>query len=102
MARLLFATTLVAGADGPFDIELLNTPKAPTAQGHATLVFAPSPFGVAVTADGRASYDVRIKASGLPDPSTLGAFSAYIAWEVNTELTEWHRLGAVGNGTSVV
>ena len=102
MARLLFAATLVAAAEGPFDIELLNTPKAPTAQGRATLVFAPSPFGIAVTADGRARYDVRIEASGLPDPSTLGAFSAYIAWEVNTELTEWHRLGVVGNGTSVV
>ena len=68
------------GATGPFDIPLFNTPKAPTAQGHARLVFAQSPFGIAVTADGHASYDVQIDASGLPDPSTLGAYTAYVAW----------------------
>ena len=70
-----------------------------TAQGHARLVFAPSPFGVAVTADGHASYDVQIDASGLPDPSTLGAYTAYVAWAVTTDLTQWDRLGAVKNGT---
>ena len=102
MAPLLCAATLVAATGGPFDIELLNTPKAPAAQGRATLVFASSPFGVSVTADGRARYDVRIEASGLPDPATLGAYSTYIAWEVNTDLTEWHLLGTVGNGLSVV
>ena len=101
-ARLLFVATFIAAAEGPFDIELLNTPKAPAAQGHARLVYAPSPFGVAVTADGRAIYDVQVDASGLPDPATLGAFSTYVAWAASTDLAEWHRLGAVKNGTSVV
>lgn len=92
----------VATADGPFDIELLNTPTAPTATGHARLVFAPSPFGIAVLADGRASYDVRIDVAELPAPATLGAFSTYVAWAVTTDLSVWHNLGAVTNGTSVV
>jgi hypothetical protein len=92
---------LVVAASGPFDIPLFNTPKAPDAKGQARLVFAPSPFGVAVTADGRASYDVEIDASGLPDPSSLGA-SAYVAWAVTTDLKTWNRLGSVTNGHSVV
>jgi hypothetical protein len=104
--RVSFATVLVAtfvvATSGPFDIALFNTPKAPAAAGQARLVFARSPFGVAVTADGRASYDVEIKSSGLPEPSSLGAYSAYVAWAASTDLTEWHRLGVVKNGTSVV
>jgi hypothetical protein len=99
----LLAATLVAASDieGPFDISLFNTPKAPAAQGHARLVFASSPFGVAVTADGRASYDVQIDASGLPDPSTLGA-QGYVAWAVTTDLSKWYRLGTVANGKNTV
>ena len=87
---------------GPYDIKLLNTPKTPTAQGTARLVFAPSPFGVTVTADGRSSYDVQLSLTGLPDPATLGPYSAYVAWVTTTNLDKWHRLGAVGNGSSTV
>jgi hypothetical protein len=106
--RILIAATLVAamGApaarEGPFDIPMFNTSKAPAAQGRARLVFAQSPFGVAVTADGRASYDVEIEISGLPEPPMLGAYSAYLAWAVTTDLKEWHRLGAVTNGKTTV
>lgn len=102
--RHLVATLALAGgvAFGPYDIILLNTPKVPTAQGEARLLFASSPFGVAVTADGHARYDVRITASGLPDPSTIGAYSAFVAWEVATDLSVWNRLGAVTNGETVV
>lgn len=101
---LLAAGLLVASgsATGPFDIALFATPKAPSARGSARLVYAASPFGIAVTADGRASYDVRITASGLPEPSSLGAYSAYIAWAATPDLSRWHRLGPVTNGTSTV
>src|SRR5512140_395396 len=102
--RTLVAMTLcavVAAAEGPFDIALFNTPKTPTATGHARLVFAPSPFGVAVTADGRASYDVQIDASGLPDPSAFGA-RGYVAWAATTDLAKWYRLGTVTNGKNTV
>lgn len=100
---LLIATLLTATAsDGPFDIALFSTQKVPGAQGHARLVFAQSPFGVAVTADGRASYDVQINASELPEPSTLGAYHSYVAWAVSTDLSHWNRLGEVKNGTNTV
>ena len=100
--RTLLLASIVGVSSGPFDIELFNTPASPTAHGHARLVFAESPFGIAVTADGHASYDVRIEASGLVEPAALGAYASYVAWAVSTDLTEWHRLGRVANGTSVV
>src|SRR5215831_7956252 len=87
---------------GPFDIQLQSTPRTPNAAGKARLVFAESPFGVAVTPDGHASYDVQLTLSGLPDPSTLGAYKAYVAWGVTTDLKQWRRLGAVANGSSTV
>jgi hypothetical protein len=93
---------IVLSALGPYDITLLNTPKAPMAKGTARLVFAESPFGVAVTEDGRSSYDVQLSLTGLPDPSTLGQFKSYIAWAATTDLSKWHRLGPVTNGSSTV
>ena len=36
---------------GPYDIMLLNTPRAPAAKGTARLVLAQSPFGVTVAAN---------------------------------------------------
>ena len=87
---------------GPYDIQLHNTLKTPNARGTARLVFAESPFGVAVTADGHASYDVQLNLSGLPEPSALGPYKAYVAWGVTTDLKQWRRLGPVGNGESTV
>jgi hypothetical protein len=87
---------------GPYHFPLFATPTAPTAQGHVRLVFAASPFGVAFTADGRASYDVQITAAGLPEPASLGRFAAYVAWAVTPDLSRWHRLGRVTNGTTTL
>src|SRR5215207_2197211 len=100
--KTITALALAATALGPYDIQLLNTPKTPTAQGTARLVFAQSPFGIAVTDDGRSSYDVQLSLVGLPEPSTLGAYSAYVAWAATTNLDKWHRLGVVTNGGSTV
>ena len=97
-----FVAAVAFTVSGPFDIPLVNTPVAPAATGQARLVFAASPFGVAVTADGRASYDVQIDASGLPEPASLGAYTAYVAWAVTTDLKQWERLGTVTNGRSTV
>lgn len=102
MKVLLAAGLLLVGAAGPFDIPLRNTTTAPTAQGTARLLFAPSPFGVAVRADGVASYDVRLELSGLPDPGTLGSYTGYVAWVASTNLRDWHRLGTVRNGTTTL
>lgn len=87
---------------GPYEIQLLPTPRAPTASGAARLHFAQSPFGVAVTVDGRASYDIDITAAGLPAPGSLGPYTAYVAWAVTPDLTKWVRLGTLGNGKSTV
>lgn len=105
---VLRLTLLAAGAllaappAGPYDIALLSTAKAPAAEGHARLVFAQSPFGVAVTADGRARYDIQVTAAKLPAPSSLGAYTSYVAWEVTTDLATWRRLGTVANGSTTV
>lgn len=96
------ALGLVAAPPGPYDIPLRPTALVPAAQGHARLVSAPSPFGIAVTADGRASYDVEVTVSGLPAPADLGAYSAYVAWAVSPDLEQWIRLGTIRNGTAIV
>jgi hypothetical protein len=87
---------------GPYDIPLFATPATPHASGKARLVFASSPFGVAVTDDGHATYDVQVTANGLPEPSTLGRFTGYVAWAATPDLTEWVRLGPVTNGQTTV
>jgi len=97
----ILAVPLLVAA-GPYDIPLFSTPKAPTATGVARLVFAESPFGISVTADGRAQYDVQVKASNLPAPSELGPYTAYVAWATTPDLTRWDRLGTVRNGTTTV
>src|SRR5215472_2461822 len=89
-------------AAGPFDLLLFPTDKAPAATGRARLVYADSPFGVAVTEDGRARYNIQITPAGLPAPSTLGAYTTYVAWATTPELTAWVKLGTVTNGTNLV
>ncbi|MBX6364695.1 MAG: hypothetical protein IRZ00_12575, partial [Gemmatimonadetes bacterium] len=89
-------------AAGPYDILLHPTPRVPGATGQARLVFAASPFGVAVTPDGRARYDIEVTLAGLPEPQSLGAYTAYVAWGVATDLSRWVRLGPVTNGTTTV
>lgn len=102
MKDALLAGVLLLAAAGPFDIPLRNTTTVPGARGTARLVYAASPFGVAVTADGVASYDIRFELSGLPEPSSLGAYTSYVAWVTTTNLGRWHRLGTVRNGTTTV
>lgn len=96
------AAALVALPLGPYDIKLLNTPKTPSANGTARLLWAQGPFGVTVTPDGRATYDVQLDLSGLPAPRTLGPYTAYVAWAATTNLDKWYRLGTVTNGRSTV
>jgi hypothetical protein len=101
-AAVALVAGIWAGDPGPYDIPLRAGPAVPGASGAARLHFAESPFGIAVTQDGRARYDIRITAAGLPDPASLGPYRAYVAWEVSTDLSAWRRLGTVRNGTSTV
>ena len=55
-----------------------------------------------MTADGHASYDVRITAGKLPRPDSLGQFTSYVAWAATPDLKQWVRLGVARNGTSTV
>ena len=98
----LAGIALAGAITGPYEMLLMNTTAAPTAKGTARLVFAPSPFGISLTRDGRTSYDVIVTVEGLPEPATLGAFTHYVAWAVTTDLKSWHMLGTVRNGTSTV
>ncbi len=104
MIKRIGAAFLVVGvlAGGPYDITLLSTPSAPAARGSARLVSAPSPFGIAVSPDGHARYDVVVKIAGLPAPASLGAYHTYVAWAVTPDLKDWTRLGVVANGASTV
>jgi hypothetical protein len=102
LSLLAAGALLAAPPAGPYDIALQATAQAPAAQGHARLVIASSPFGIAVTADGRARYDIQVTTDNLPAPSSLGAYSAYVAWEVSTDLSTWRRLGVVRNGRTTV
>ncbi len=104
ISSLLLLTGLGAWSApaGPYDIPLLAGPAVPQAKGAARLYFVESPFGVSVTQDGRHRYDVRITLTALPEPTTLGAFQAYVAWEVSPDLAQWQRLGAVANGVTTV
>jgi FtsP/CotA-like multicopper oxidase with cupredoxin domain len=63
------------------------------------LVRIPSPFGVTVSADGHHLAQLRLRIEGLPDPSTLGDYSTYVAWVTPLELDPMTRLGEVGNGS---
>lgn len=60
------------------------------ATGTAEVLFAPSPFGVALASDGSYLLDVWIDVEGLPEPPADGAF---VAWLTTTDLSEVHRVG---------
>ena len=80
-------------------IELVPTPALmATATGVAQLTPPPTPFGAAVTVDGHHRFDTTFFLQGLPEPSTLGPYSTYIAWAAPTTLAPVTRLGAVTNG----
>ena len=82
-------------------IPLLSTPKAPEAVGTAVLQPEPSPFGLAVTRDGRVRSRLLITLSGLPDPASLGAYRRYAAWATTPDLDPMIPLGPVTNGRTV-
>ncbi|HEX5724427.1 MAG TPA: multicopper oxidase family protein, partial [Longimicrobiaceae bacterium] len=68
------------------------------ASGTVELGTVPSPFGVALTADGRHLYDLSITLRDLPPPESLGPYTTYVAWAAPPLLEPMLRLGAVGPG----
>lgn len=86
--------------DAPLNcIALYPTPDLGTATGTIALKPATSPFGVAVTVDGRTRYRLVATISGLPEPRTLGGYTTYVAWAYTMSLDSAVKLGVVRNGT---
>ena len=84
-----------------FKIDLRPTTAVPSASGVALLSPARSPFGLALTRDGRVIFDVSFTASGLPAPSTLGRFDSYVLWAARDDLGEMQELGVIKSGQSL-
>jgi hypothetical protein len=63
--------------------------------GVADLALAPSPFDVALTADGHVIYDITVTASGLPAPAKVGA-TQYVAWVATADLAHVEEIGPLG------
>ncbi len=81
-----------------FCFDLHATAAARDASGVVELGRVPGPFGVTVTAEGSHVSNLTAWITGLPDPSQLGPFEAYVAWAATATLDPVIRLGPVGNG----
>jgi len=92
------------GSEGPdiavradiYRFPLSATSRARGASGSGYLQLAPSPFGIAVTANGHLLYDLVLTTKRLRPPSALGAYRVYVAWVATPELDRYEKLGPVG------
>jgi suppressor of ftsI len=66
------------------------------------LRYVRSPFGVAVTPDGRLRHALVARIEGLPDPSSLGPYRAFVAWGYDLTMGRETRLGQVSDGLTVL
>jgi len=108
VAALLQATLPPVACPAPGDgvamgsalacMPLVAVPDLPHAAGIITLLPAHSPFGAAVTVDGRPRQHLVAAISGLPEPGALGGFSSYVAWAYTLSLDSAVKLGPVRNG----
>lgn len=92
-------------ANGPspdlYCMELVAVPGVgDSVSGRVELAYEPGPFTLSVTRDGNQVYRPRLTLSGLPAPSTLGAYTTYVAWVTTPVMSPFVRLGAVTNGTT--
>jgi FtsP/CotA-like multicopper oxidase with cupredoxin domain len=105
IAGVLAALALACTTAGPVErpesslncLTLFPTPDL-AASGSIALRPVASPFGIAVTVDGRPRYHLVADIAGLPDPHSLGAYSAYVAWGYTLGLDSAVKLGPVRNG----
>jgi suppressor of ftsI len=79
-------------------IELIPAPGVVGAYGRVALLMRPEPFTVDVTAAGALRFSPVIDLGGLPEPSTLGPYSVYVAWVATPVMEPIVRLGEVRNG----
>lgn len=86
---------MCAGPD-PFEVVLVPTAHANGAGGRAALRFAPSPFGVSVSADGHHLYDIRLETTGL-----RAAGRTLVVWAATPELDRVQKLGTLDDRGSL-
>lgn len=80
-------------------VELIPKPDLyGIATGIVQLSPAPAPFGAAVTRDGHHRFRTTLFIDGLPEPSSFGDFTTYIAWAAPPNLAPMTKLGVVHNG----
>src|SRR4029453_18540221 len=97
--KLCTSGTDSAGADVDlYCIKLLPAEGIDAAPGTARILAPSSPFGVAVAPAGEPAYDVLFDVQGLPSPSTLGPYRAYVAWATTPQMHPLVKLGEIGNG----
>ena len=79
-------------------IDLVPAAGMERASGWVGLGHAGGPFTVGVTAAGALRYVPTISVAGLPAPSTLGPYTAYVAWAATPGMERVRRLGVVAVG----
>jgi len=82
--------------------DLVPTPDLQQVTGVLALRSGATPFGAAVTRDGRPEYRLAITIDGLPAPSTLGPYTAYVAWASTLSMDSVVKLGSVRNGETLL
>ncbi|MDP3909331.1 MAG: multicopper oxidase family protein [Gemmatimonadales bacterium] len=86
------SSSRLAPAADLYCIDLVPAPDFPQAAGAVELRRVPTPFGIAVTPDGRPTWDLRITVSGL-DSTAI-----YMAWVTTPTFDHALSLGRIRNG----
>ena len=95
---LTVAAAQATGDPSMYSIELLPTPDMRGAGGVVELGWVQSPFGMAVTREGHHVYEISMRIEGLPEASSLGSYSTYVAWVTTPLLNPMVKLGEIENG----
>jgi suppressor of ftsI len=93
------ANHAAAGDPDLYCIELLPAGEITGPSGTARLLPPTSPFGLAVSPSGETLYDILFDLRDLPEPSSLGSYSSYVAWATTPQLHPVVKLGTVRNGS---
>lgn len=83
-------------------IDLHDTPAAPGAVGVVELGRPATPFGSALTSQGHHVSVLTAWIAGLPEPSSLGPYTTYVAWATTPVLDPVEKLGEVTNGRNAL
>jgi hypothetical protein len=101
----LVSPTACAGVGSALRPALYSIPLLPdqgvSGSGVATLVPAPSPFGITVTADGHPIFDVTVTVQGLASAKAMGG-DQFVVWATTQDLTDADKIGVIGSDQKAV